>query len=323
MADVQLDAVPVAIPEPAIITEPTAILESSEPTTVEEPASVPEAIPEPIAVSAPVAISEPITITEPTISPPASSLTKSTPPAPPSVKTLQSWLPLYLTKTDRLLTHFSRIISTPSGTDATLLTLGYSSLAISSLLTRLTTPSEKHALTARRLAALYALCSDVRMFARLFGLFGMWQWGKSAILTPSADPVERHIVNAQVLVNTIYQVLENGAYLSSKGVLGWTAEKQGKAWMWSSRCWAAHTALEFVRLARERQVRKRKAVVGEKGEEAVKDLAWRREVWINAGYAPLTIHWSLEGGIISPLTVGLLGSFVGAVKMIRLWEATA
>ncbi|KFY50816.1 hypothetical protein V495_00082 [Pseudogymnoascus sp. VKM F-4514 (FW-929)] len=158
------------------------------------------------------------------------------------------------------------------------------------------------------------------MFARLFGLFGIWQWGKSAILAPSADPVERHIVNAQVLVNTIYQVLENGAYLSSKGVLGWSPEKQGKAWTWSSRCWCAHTALEFVRLARERQIRKR---AGEKGEEAVKDLAWQREVLINSGYAPLTVHWSLEGGIISPLVVGLCGTFVGAVKMNRLWEATA
>jgi hypothetical protein len=319
MADVQLDATPIAIPEPTIITEPTAILESSEPTTVEEPASVPEAIPEPIAVSAPITIAEPITITSP---PPSLPLTKPSPSSPPSVKTLQSWLPLYVTKTDHLLTHFSRIISTPSGTDATLLSLGYTSLALSSLLTRLT-PSPKHALTARRLAALYALCSDVRMFARLFGLFGIYQWGKSAILTPSADPLERGIVNAQVLVNTVYQVLENGAYLSSKGVMGWTTERQGWAWMWSSRCWAAHTALEFVRLARERQVRKGKAVVGEKGEEEVRDLAWRREVWINSGYAPLTIHWSLDGGIISPLTVGLLGAFVGAVKMNRLWEATA
>ncbi|KFY23060.1 hypothetical protein V493_06124, partial [Pseudogymnoascus sp. VKM F-4281 (FW-2241)] len=218
-----------------------------------------------------------------------------------------------------------RIIATPSGTDSTLLSIGYSSLAISSLLTRLSPTNPKHTLTARRLAALYALCSDVRMFARLFGLFGIWQWGKSALLAPSADPVERGIVNAQVLVNTVYQVLENGAYLSSKGVLGWTPETQGKAWMWSSRCWATHTALEFWRLARERQVRKRGVVgeKGEKGEEAVKDLAWKREVWINAGYAPLTIHWSLEGGIVSPLTVGMLGAFVGAVKMNRLWEATA
>ncbi|KFY61257.1 hypothetical protein V496_05100 [Pseudogymnoascus sp. VKM F-4515 (FW-2607)] len=325
MADVQLDAVPVAIPEPTI-AESTAVSEPSEPsepTTVEEPTSVPEptkvseTIPEPI--SEPAAVSAPVTVAEPLVSPTASlPLTK---PSPPSVKTLQSWLPLYLTKTDRVLTHFSRIISTPSGTDASLLTLGYSSLAISSLLTRLAPSTDKNALTARRLAALYALCSDVRMFARLFGLFGMWQWGKSAILAPSPDPVERGIVNAQVLVNTVYQILENGAYLSSKGVLGWTPETQGKAWMWSSRCWATHTALEFVRLARERQVRKR--VVSEKGEEEVKDLAWKREVWINAGYAPLTIHWSLEGGIISPLTVGLLGSFVGAVKMNRLWEATA
>lgn len=298
MADVQTDAVPIAIPEPTIITEPTTV---SEPTTISEP----------VAVPAPVAIPEPT----------ASKPSRSSAPVP-SAKTLQSWLPLYLSRTDRVLTHFSRIIASPAGIDASLLTVGYSSLALSSLLTRLASPTAKNALTSRRLAALYALCSDVRMFSRIFGFFAMWQWGKSALLTPSADPVERHIVNMQVLVNTVYQVLESGAYLSSKGVMGWTTETQGWAWIWSSRCWATHTALEFVRLARERQVRKRKAV-GEKGEEAVKDLAWTREVLINAGYAPLTIHWSLEGGIISPLVVGLLGSFVGAVKMDRFWEATA
>ncbi|OBT66742.1 hypothetical protein VE03_04084 [Pseudogymnoascus sp. 23342-1-I1] len=324
MADVQLDAVPVAIPEPTI-AEPIAVEELEKPTTVEEPASIPGPAPisESIAVSVPVTITEPIPITEP--SPPA-SLPLTKPPAPPSLKTLQSWLPLYLTKTDRALTHISRIIATPAGTDATLLTIGYSSLFLSSLLARLppsfppTTLSRRLALTAR-LAALSSLISDIRTFSRLFGLLGMWQWGKSAIMAPSSDPVERALVNAQVLVNTIYQILENGAYLSSKGVLGWSGEVQGKAWVWSSRCWAAHTGLEFLRLARERAVRKR--AVGEKGEEEVKDLAWKRELWINAGYAPLTIHWSLEGGIISPLTIGLLGSFVGAVKMNRLWEATA
>jgi hypothetical protein len=250
----------------------------------------------------------------------------SSPPAP-SLTTLKSWLPLYLTKTDRLLTHLHRILSTPSGTDSALLAVGYTSLATSSLLSLLASPPPLARLSVRRLAVLYALISDVRMFARLWGLLGIWQWGKSVLLAPPADTIERQIVQIQVLVNVAYQVLENGAYLSSKGVLGWSKEKQGKAWMWSSRFWAAHVGLEFWRLAREKESR-RKRVVGEKELESLeevkaRDVAWKRDVLINLGYAPMTLHWSAKDGIISPLTVGLLGTFVGLIKMTRLWEATA
>ncbi len=56
------------------------------------------------------------------------------PPHIPSVKTLRSWAPLYLSKTDATISRLSKILSTPSGTDTLLMTIGYTSLLTSSVL---------------------------------------------------------------------------------------------------------------------------------------------------------------------------------------------
>lgn len=283
------------------------------------------------------------------------------PASPPSAKpvpspaTLKSWLPLYLHKTDLVIDHLGRMLSTPSGIDKVLMAIGYSSLAASSLLSSVSRarlyaaalqliraaadlpagttvlvdaaklPAPRILRAARSLEALSSLISDFRIFARLWGMIGIWQWGRGVLESPPRDVTVRAVTYAQVLVNVVYQILENGAYLSSKSVLGWSAEAQNKAWLWSSRCWAAHVGLEFVRLGRELAQRRARG----KGE--VKDVAaqkaevegWRREVVVNAAYAPMTVHWSLEKGCISPLTVGVLGSVVGVINVTRLWETTA
>jgi hypothetical protein len=272
-------------------------------------------------------------------------------------------------------------MSTPSGIDQVLMLIGYSSLATAAALTSVTRarlyaaamkvlkaaeelPAGTTVLVdasglsaprvlrvARSLEALSALISDFRISARLWGLLGMWTWGSSVLRAPPADPVVKAITYTQVIVNTIYQVLENGAYLSSKGVMGWSSEKQNKAWLWSSRCWAAHVGLEFIRLAHELRIEKKpkkgtwkeKLAPGTmvKGEKAAEDAVeqgilikdaverkarsqrWRREVAVNAAYAPLTVHWSLENGLINSATVGVLGSIVGVINVTKLWRATA
>jgi len=282
-------------------------------------------------------------------------------PTPPSAKpvpspaTLKSWLPLYLRKTDSVVDHLGRMLATPSGIDKVLMAIGYSSLAASSLLSSVSRarlyaaalqliraaadlpvgttvlvdatklPAPRILRAARSLEALSSLISDFRIFARLWGLIGIWQWGRGVLESPPKDATVRAITYAQVLVNVVYQVLENGAYLSSKSVLGWSSETQNKAWLWSSRCWAAHVGLEFVRLGHE-LVQKRARAKGDLKDAAAQkaeDEGWRKEVVVNAAYAPMTVHWSLEEGCISPLTVGVLGSVVGAINVAGLWKATA
>ncbi|CAL3966409.1 hypothetical protein PZA11_003071 [Diplocarpon coronariae] len=278
--------------------------------------------------------------------PPAAdrSTSKATPP-PPTLKTLRTWLPVYLSKTDQTLSRLSNILASPSQTDALLLTIGYSSLLVSSLLANISLPRirlqalsliEKAInlplgkplsistseflpslllITSQRLKAFSALISDFRIFVRLWGLVSLYTWGRSTWTQGGGDSIARGIAAAQVLINIAFQSLENGAYLASKGVLGWSGEKQGRAWVWSSRFWAAHVGLEFVRLGRERVVRGKG---GKKEEEG-----WWRELVVNAAYAPLTIHWSLKKGLMSELWVGVFGSVVGVVKMREIWRQSA
>jgi hypothetical protein len=152
---------------------------------------------------------------------------------------------------------------------------------------------------------------------------GIWKWGKGLLEQPPKDEVLKKVAWAEVMVNVAYQVLENGAYLASKGVLGWDEKKQTKAWLWSSRFWAAHVGLEFVRLGYLRS----KATEG-KGKESVRELkeeekAWNRDLLSNLAYAPLTIHWSKESGLVSDFWVGVLGTVAGAANITQLWKSTA
>ncbi|KUJ22018.1 uncharacterized protein LY89DRAFT_638147 [Mollisia scopiformis] len=282
------------------------------------------------------------------------------PPSPPSIKTLKSWAPLYLKKTDATISQLSKILSTPSGTDTLLLTLGYGSLLTSNVLARLSLsriqrlsrqliesaislppnttviidtssiPPSRLLITSQRLKALSDLISDFRIFARLWGLLGIWKWGKKVLLDlqkeGDKDWTAKRIEAAQVIVNLAYQYLENGAYLSSKGVLGWSKEQQGKAWLWSSRFWVMHVGLDFWRLGREWTMRRNKG----KGKEVDHGVIsqseqewkarWRREMVLNMAWAPLTVHWSLEQGLVSDFWVGVLGTVAGITGLRELWK---
>ncbi|KAE8450945.1 hypothetical protein EG329_005385 [Mollisiaceae sp. DMI_Dod_QoI] len=298
------------------------------------------------------------------IPPPDTSPDKATPvpapPSPPSVKTLKSWAPLYLKKTDATISQLSKIFSTSRGTDTLLLTICYTSLLASNLLSRISLsrierlsrqliesaislppnttvfidtsaiPPSRLLITSQRLKALSELISDFRIFTRLWGLLGIWKWGKSVLLNlqeeGDKDLTAKRIEAAQVVVNVAYQYLENGAYLSSKGILNWSKEQQGKAWVWSSRFWMMHVGLDFWRLGREWMLRRSKGKgkvvdggVTNVGEEEWK-VKWRREMVVNMAYAPLTIHWSLEEGLVNEFWVGLLGSIAGITGSRELWK---
>ena len=289
--------------------------------------------------------------------------TPSTPSARvPSLQTLRSWAPLYLHKTDLTLDRLHTILSKPSGSDTFLLIICYTSLLSSSILSSIslhrlhrsatqlvhkitalppnttiiidttTIPSSRLLVTAKRLKALSELISDFRIFARLWGLLGIYKWGKRTLENPPEDVVVKRIVYAQVIVNIFFQYLENGAYLSSKGVLGWSKEKQDKAWMWSSRFWMAHVGLDFVRLYRMWLLRKRRGteeerrVDGPKGDvttdrgEQEWRAAWMKEALVNAAWFPLTLHWGLEDGLVNEFWVGVLGSVAGVVGWGTLWR---
>jgi len=156
-----------------------------------------------------------------------------------------------------------------------------------------------------RLKSLASLISDVRIFVRLWGLFGMYEWLVNTLRKPPKDMTMRKIVYLQIAVNILYQILENLAYLGQHKVLPIGKKRQNSYWLWSSRFWMAHVVLEFWRLKRERDLcleGKEKAesenaprwyevadVMKSNGKKSV----WLRQLWSNMAYAPLTVSSSM------------------------------
>jgi hypothetical protein len=195
--------------------------------------------------------------------------------------------------------------------------------------------------------ALASVISDFRIFVRLWGLVGIYTWARSTYTSPSLPSVStrteralRGITWTQVLAGVAFQVLENGAYLASKGVM-WNDEegkrREVRWWVWSSRFWAAHVGLEFLRLGIEARVRARASTSGKEmeilndGEKEGKirredrrreTWGWWRDALSNAAYAPMTLHWSVEEGLLSELGVGVLGTIAGGTLLVDKWKGT-
>ncbi|KAI0881880.1 uncharacterized protein GGS22DRAFT_191603 [Annulohypoxylon maeteangense] len=200
---------------------------------------------------------------------------------------------------------------------------------------------------AKRLRALSVLLSDARTFLRLWGLLNMYFWARRLVLSRNAgeaqekdgagsqreDRVERAISWVQMSACVVFQALENGAYLSSKGVLGWSAATQRKAGLWSARFWAAFVGVEVGRLFYEShrrglRTREEKFAGGKTAAQVQRDEiewgdAWKKSVARNLAWAPLTVHWSLEQGLLGEMAIGALASIPGVIQMRDLWRRTA
>ncbi|KAK0722530.1 hypothetical protein B0T26DRAFT_223841 [Lasiosphaeria miniovina] len=253
---------------------------------------------------------------------------------------------------DTFLTRLNKCLATPAGIDTVMLFLGYASHLSASALrgfaSRAAGPADTkvvHAaataaaanalVLAARLKALSALLSEARTILRLWALLPLYFWARglgARLLSSSSDteknqktiagtaPEEEEKQSAiattvevvRLALCIALQALENGAYLSSKGVLGWSPAQQGKAYKWSARFWAAYVGIELGRLAAE--------VAGPDPEDA---RAWRNKVVRNLAWAPLTLHWSTDGGLVSEPVVGVLATIPGVIQIRDLWAGTA
>jgi hypothetical protein len=286
---------------------------------------------------------------------------------------------------DHNLVRLSKLLSTPSGVDVLLCTTSYTLTLVHALLSRVlerklaniaTKIAEKAegvllpgetlvaslpapastkliAQIVRSSKALANTIADYRIFVRLWGSVGLYTWARSTYCDPlpseasSKEKVLRSLTWGAIVSCVGFQVLENGAYLSSKGVLtssSWTGEV-GKArenawWLWSSRFWAAYVGLDLARLAVTKlyedcpsSMASQSQDNGEKEdkirrEEKVRlqELAnwlWWKDLASNVAYAPMTVHWSLQQGLLSDWGVGACGMVAGGALLADAWRKTA
>jgi hypothetical protein len=284
--------------------------------------------------------------------------------------------------TDRNLLRLSKLLSTPSGVDVLLCTTSYTLTLIRAVLSRILerklatiatdiatkadgillpgetliatlpapTSTKAIAQVVGSSKALADTIADYRIFARLWGCVGLYTWARSTYLEPlpvgasSKEKTLRKLTWAAIASCVGFQVLENGAYLSSKGVLtttAWTGDV-GKArentwWLWSSRFWAVYVGVELARLGVKKMYRdtpvKTRGGDGEKEdkildeqrakEEKLEEWLWWKDLASNLAYAPMTVHWSLEQGLLSDPGVGACGIVAGGALLADAWRRTA
>jgi hypothetical protein len=282
-----------------------------------------------------------------------------------------STLSLALSESDRFVTRVLKVIATPGGTDRILCTTTYTFQLVSAIINnRLHSATERLAkqIAEKASAALLpgetviatiepppiaqflaqlssgakklaTLISDYRIFIRLWGLLGIYAWGKSVYLDPPKDRVLRWIAYTQVALNACFQTIENRAYLAGKTIITRDISLQLRDWCWSSRFWCAHTTLEFVRLYRMKQIwaaEDKAAVQKKKGEGAwwsgdedakakreAEVAGWWKDLIVNGAYYPMTFHWSLEGGLLTEIQIGILGVIAGGTGLREVWRKTA
>ncbi|VBB86524.1 Putative PEX11C peroxisomal biogenesis factor 11 isoform C [Podospora comata] len=260
---------------------------------------------------------------------PSPSKPLTTPPNTLPLTTLLANLP---SSTNLFLSRLEKCMSTPSGIDTVMLLLCYTSKLAASVLTsgHITTLLSKTSqpiarktlatLLAKRLNNLSALMSESRVILRLWALLGIYSWGRSIVSSPTTSITAKTLDYIRLVLCVLLQGLENGAYLSFRGVMGWSPEQQGKAYKWSARFWGAFVGIEIGKLLAERVGRK---VQKKDGEEEKKEAReWKRKLAKSLAWAPLTVHWSVDGGLpgVTEGVVGLLASVPGVIQMGDLWE---
>ncbi|GLB40261.1 putative peroxisomal biogenesis factor 11 (PEX11) [Lyophyllum shimeji] len=253
--------------------------------------------------------------------------------------------------------HLVRYLGTWSGSDKLFMIIQYSIKLLVPLLNlrarlqyRAGLRKSPESSAAAAYAKLGSILSDSRTLWRIWGLLPIIQWLVSLERNPQPTRTLLTIERLQGWSMLAYYPLEHLSYLLSHGLIPSTIYTITSLFsssakpirlnanvlgMWSCRFWALYVLLQFAHLRedrkllrlRERNLRKAKGVgltPAEKQELKQRRDAFWSEVITNLGYLPLTIHWSLERGIIkNDVWVGVFGLIAGIASFRSGWKATA
>ncbi|KAF7542621.1 hypothetical protein G7046_g10138 [Stylonectria norvegica] len=177
------------------------------------------------------------------------------------------------------------------------------------------------------------MLGEWRTMNRLWGVMGMYFAAKDLLhrTTTRAEKADGEAVDkpdrfntvvegAQIAALTTYHVLEASVFLSSKKVLTWSPRAQANMSKWCVQAWAAYVAMDVTKMLVERS-RKKKS--GEEAADAKWKTEWNTNFLRTLAWAPLTVHWSLPGGILPEVVVAFLAAYPSTGLMRDLWRSTA
>ncbi|KAF2270050.1 hypothetical protein CC78DRAFT_528553 [Lojkania enalia] len=196
-------------------------------------------------------------------------------------------------------------------------------------------------------AALAGLISRARTTLRLFGLFPLYAWLRTLLAGQKlgADPVLHRIALLQCLSYLTYQALENVSVLADNGIVSKKVialinrgdSTTARVYLWAYRAWFGGVCCDFLRLAREAQLERRKRAIRKQMQEEGKTVAeyqdeednkfdrkWWNDLMITSAWFPMALHFSSTTGIPGWNLgwMGLCGLVAGSSRAQTLWGAT-
>jgi hypothetical protein len=149
--------------------------------------------------------------------------------------------------------------------------------------------------TCAGMKALAGLCLDFWVFMRLWGLLHIYKWARETYVSQPKDVVLRMLVWTQIGASTMHVVLEGLKLLRARQIEN--------------------------KMALEVQMKNPQDAPSDQGRKK-----WRDEFYANAGWFPLTLHWSFEDETSSPVSEawqGICGFVPAYLGMREAWAQTA
>ncbi|KAJ6164396.1 hypothetical protein N7470_003068 [Penicillium chermesinum] len=164
------------------------------------------------------------------------------------------------------------------------------------------------------LLSLSSLLCETRYTLRLLGLFPIWKQGVELVDSPSKDVISNVLDACQIASVTVYQLLENIAYLGSKDIIpDYCIRRLGgidRLYLGSIRGLLAHFVVQLVKLGRAKlwsmkdtggasaptpQAAEGKRALGSDDcDEGARSQGqeWRKDLVSSSLWTVLCIHWS-------------------------------
>jgi hypothetical protein len=153
------------------------------------------------------------------------------------------------------------------------------------------------------------------------------------------------IALTQCLSYVVYQALENVSVLADNGVVSKKFiatinrgdSTTARLYLWAYRAWLSGVSCDFIRLAREAQLEKRRRakrqqmldegrrVAVYEDEDRKLDAKWWQDLMIASAWFPMAVHFSSSSGGIPGWNLGwmgLCGLVAGSSRARGLWRAT-
>lgn len=163
-----------------------------------------------------------------------------------------------------------------------------------------------HIAESAKLLKLSSVIGDYRTLTRVVGTPATIENALTLLLQNSKpDRLDRVGDYIQAVSDVIYQVLEDLAYLSDKGIIKISAQRTADLWVWSSMAWGIETFIVLLRAPYYYFVLKKEV-----------DL---RSVFVNAAWLPLCYHWSTYKGVLGNDVIGVLGTLACWPSLAYQW----